>query len=226
VDTIQLAFEALFRKPCPYTTKLKYSGKFKGYNGNVRLANSILTFNISKQWKEIGDEIVIGLIQELLIKMFKKKYRWKKDNTVNMELYEIFLKKVHLTIPKNKTHPILEKSFNRVNERYFFGIVDKPNLTWGEVSKRQLGSYDFGTDTIRISQILHPENASDFLLDYVMHHEVLHKKLKFKSKRGRTRTHTKQFRELERKFENHAQAEKMLGKLSGRRRNFFELLLG
>jgi len=167
----QLAFQALFNKDCPHETELIYSGKFKGYNANLKLSNDILTFSLSRQWREVGDEIKIGLIQELLVKMFKKRYRWKKNDTVNMELYEIFLKKVHLTIPKDKTHPLLEASFNRVNQKYLYDNLDRPNLIWGSFSTTQLGSYDFGTDTIKISQVLHPENASNFLLDYVMYHE-------------------------------------------------------
>lgn len=226
MDIISLAFESLFNKPCPYSTNLKYSGKFKGYNANLRLQNNILIFNLSRQWLDISDDIKIGLIQELLVKMFKKKFQWKKRDTLNMELYAIFLKKVHLTIPKTHSHPILERSFNRVNNKYFFGILERPNLIWGSFSHRQLGSYDFGTDTVKISKILHPDNASEFLLDYVMYHELLHKKNKFISKAGRTRTHTKDFKMQERKFENSHLAEKQLSRLSSRRKSFFERLWG
>jgi len=220
---IKLAFESLFNRECPYQTQLKYSGHFKGYNANLRLEKNILTANISKEWRSLGKEIKIGLIQELLVKMFKKRYRWKKKNTLNMELYNIFLKKVHLTIPKTKSHPILDDSFNRVNNKYFYSTMEKPNLTWGSLSKTQLGSYDFGTDTIKMSKILHPENASEFLLDYVMYHELLHKKNKFISNRGRTRTHTKSFKHQEKQYENHEIAEKQLNLLCRRRKSFFGL---
>jgi len=199
---VNLSFQALFNRECPFEVELKYSGKFKGYNANCKLSKNKLTFHLSKQWKEIGDEIKIGLIQELLVKMFKKRYRWKKNNTVNMELYEIFLKKVHLTIPKDKTDPLLEGSFHRLNEQYFWGTLDIPNLTWGSWSRRQLGSYDFGTDTVKISQILHPENASTFLLDYVMYHELLHKKLQFKSKGAPKDANTPRIRKAKIIFEN------------------------
>ena len=53
----------------PYNIQLKYSDKFKSYNGNVRLYNNTLYFGLSKKWKTVDAEIVIGLLQSLLLKI-------------------------------------------------------------------------------------------------------------------------------------------------------------
>ena len=190
----------------PYQVELKYSAKFKPYRANVRLRENIIQFNLSKKWKTVSKEIQIGLIQELLLKLLKNKLKPLKKITQSIELYNIFIKKLHLGIPKTKIDPILEESFNRVNEKYFYGLTDKPNLVWAN-SITKLGSYEYGTDTITISKIL---KKHEELLDYVMYHEMLHKKHKFYTKNNRSYHHTKEFRKKEKEFENSHIMEKRI----------------
>ena len=187
-----------------YELKIKYTNKFKPYNANVRYMRNSFQFNLSRKWKTISKEIQIGLIQELMLKVFKEKNR-----TTNIDLYNNFMKNLHISVPKEINDPILEKSFNRVNEKYFFGLIEKPNLMWHN-SVRRLGSYEYGTDTISISKIL--DNDQD-LLDYVMYHEVLHKKHKFYNKNGRIRHHTREFRQKEKEFDNSKEMEERIKNL-------------
>ena len=206
------AFQQLYpEKELKYSVSLKYSRKFKPYNANVKLRYNNLTFNFSREWKKISKEIQIGLIQELLVKLFKD-----KKKTMNMELYSLFIKNVHLAIPKTKTDAILEKSFNSVNEAYFSGMMDIPNLQWGNESRSKLGSYEYGSDTITISSIF--KDSPRELLDYVMYHEMLHKKFKFKNINGRNLHHSAEFKKMEEKFYNRDLIEKEIAKLAKKRR--------
>ena len=136
-----------------------------------------------------------------------------------MELYNLFMKNVHLAVPKTKTDEILEESFNSINENYFNGMLDKPNLQWGNASTSKLGSYEYGSDTITISTIF--KDARQELLDYVMHHEMLHKKFKFESKNGRHLHHSPEFKKMEAKFKNGEFVEKEISRLA--RKHRFEL---
>jgi hypothetical protein len=186
-----------------YEFYLDYSGKFNDYSGNVKKRGISISFGLSKKWETIGDEIKIGLIQHLFNKLFKTKIR-----TQNTDLYEIFLKKVHFTVRKNKPSPELLESFNRVNEKFFFGMIEQPNLVWGKQSVRKLGSYEYGSDTIKVSSIF--LQAPTDLLDYLMYHEMLHKKHKFYSKNMRSYHHTGEFSKDEKKFPEQALMEKRL----------------
>ncbi|RMF54868.1 M48 family peptidase [Candidatus Woesearchaeota archaeon] len=199
------AYEKLFSKQPEHTLILKYSGRFRGYNANVRMRRNVIEVRMSKQWKEVSPEIQMGCIQSLLLKLFKK-----KKSTTEIGLYDTFIKKVHIAVPKTRDDPVLSESYERVNEKYFYGLIDKPNLRWGSKSLRTLGSYEYGTDTVTISRAL--ENADSWLLDFVMYHELLHKKHKFTSKNGRSYHHTTQFRKSEKQFENYELAEKELAK--------------
>ncbi len=207
MNLAEKSFKELFpeKQSEKYEFKVKYSAKFKPYNANVKYRNNKFSFNLSKSWKPISKDIQIGLIQSLLLRIFKE----KKKN-INIDMYNIFMKKIHLAAPKTKSDPILENSFNRVNNDYFYGLIEKPNLVWNN-SSYKLGSYEYGSDTITISSTL--KNVDQELLDYVMYHEILHKKHKFISKYGRNHYHTKEFRKKEKEFKNSHIIEEKLKKL-------------
>ena len=206
----------------PYLYSLKYSGKFKPYRGNIRLKGNDVQLNLSKKWKGVSKDIQAGLVQELLLKIFKKRLKPLRTNTQSMDLYNIFMKKIHIAVPKTRIDPVLEESFDRVNSRYFYGIMDKANLVWGNHTLSKIGSYEYGTDTITMSLVL---SEDDKLLDYVMYHEMLHKKHKFTKKGSRSYHHTPKFRKDERAFENSELMEKRLKSLLVRKRFSFRKIL-
>lgn len=205
MSLVSEAFNGLFpEKEFDYVAKVKYSRKFSDYNANVKYRGNYLEFGLSYKWKTVSREIRIGLIQSLLLKIFKE-----KKATTNIDLYNLFIKNVHIAAPKYMTDAFLEESFNRVNENFFYGLIEKPNLAWAN-SVNKLGSYEYGTDTITISKIL--KNRKD-ILDYVMYHEMLHKKHKFSHKKGRSYHHTKEFRIKEKAFPNSELLEQELKKV-------------
>lgn len=204
---IETAFKKLYpKKDFNYKAKLTYSKRFKPYNANVKKLANHIEFGLSEKWRDVSDEIKIGLIQELFLRLFND-----SKNTINMDLYNNFIKSLHIAIPKTKTHPILEESFNRVNEKYFYGLIERPNLVWKGSSKTKLASYDFQSDTISVSNIF--RNADQEIIDYLVYHELLHKKIKYSHKNGKSIHHTKEFRKREKGFENRKVIEKKIERL-------------
>lgn len=188
---------------------LKYSGKFRGYNANVRYGPGWMEFSLARNWEDVDEEIKKGLVQHLLCRALRV-----KGTTSNIEMYEEFLRQVADYTPKGESDPLLEERFHILNEEYFDGMMEQPTLTWGTRSTTKLGSYEYGTDTVSISTVLE-ENLD--MLDYVLYHELLHKKHKFTCFSGRTHHHTKAFKDDEAKFRL-ADAEARLKKyLSGKR---------
>lgn len=207
-ELIITAFKGIYpEKNLDKETYLKFSRKFKPYNASVRIFPHKLAFRLSYSWKETNKEIVIGLIQSLLVKALKI----KNKSTINIDLYNNFLKNLHMAMPKIDSDLVLEESFSRVNEKYFYGVIEKPNLVWGSESTTKLGSYEYALDRITISSIF--KKASPEILDYIMYHELLHKKHKFSSKNGRTRHHDLRFRDAEKAFENSKRIERELKRI-------------
>lgn len=176
---------------------LTYSGHFSKYNANVKYSRLMIQFNLSGNWRNIDEDIQIGLIESLVIRIFKL----KNIKTDEMRLYESFMKGLSKYAKKHIYDPELEESFNRINDKFFNGGIEKPNLVFANESFRKLGSYEYSTDTINISTIFRnlPIEEQKFL-DYVVYHELLHKKHSFNVKNGRHQAHTTAFRNDEAKF--------------------------
>ncbi len=191
-EIMQRALELFPEKKENREIIIKFSRAFKGYNANCVYTLWKIEFRLSLLWKEVNEEIFIGLIQELFSKIYKKRV-----SSYNIEMYNKFIKKsAAYTKPKN-INSELRESFDRVNESYFDNLMDYPNLTWGQYALSKLGSYDFMSNTISISTVLR-EDAE--LLDYVMYHEMLHKKLQYDNKKRIKRYHTKEFKKKESEF--------------------------
>jgi predicted metal-dependent hydrolase len=212
MNLIQKSFQQLFPDKTPaYQLILKYNKKLGDFNGNIRLEKTFLQINLNYKWKQIDEEIQIGIIQTLLLKMFAKRYRIKTKTTFNIKLYNNFVKKIPLMTKNTKTHPILESSFHRVNQTHFHELLDRPNLQWGRASKAKLACYNFHNDTITVSTIF--KDSPNHILDYLLYHELLHKKQKFYCKNGRNYFHTKKFRDAEDLFPNKNHVEKEINQI-------------
>jgi len=109
----------------------------------------------------------------------------------------------------------LEEVFQRVNSRYFHGRMKKPILTWNKmITRAKYGHYVPATDTVMISIALDAKDVPAYVIDHVMHHELLHKKLGSKLTNGRRLAHTPEFRAEEKKFQHYQQAQVFLAELS------------
>jgi hypothetical protein len=112
-------------------------------------------------------------------------------------------------------HHDLVQSFDRVASQYLDGEVSRPRLTWNRtLTGRKFGHYDPLTDTVMISCTLDHADVPDFVVDFVMYHELLHKKLGVDWRNGRQEVHTAEFRRWEALFARSAAAELMLKKIA------------
>lgn len=204
MDLIAESFQRLFpNKTLQYQTQLEYNLRLSDFNSNIRLHRNLLSVHLNIQWKDIDDEIKIGLVQSLLLKILKEKV-----NSPNINLYHNFIKNIPILTLKTKSDPALEPSFLRVNEKFFQNQLEQPNLQWGQDSFRKLASYNYHDDTVTFSTLF--TDAPVEILDYLMYHELLHKHLKFKAKNGRSSFHSTEFREAERQYPNFPQIEKQI----------------
>jgi hypothetical protein len=107
----------------------------------------------------------------------------------------------------------------RVRNLYFGGIGDVA-ICWGaardpssrrrrrtRTRSRALATYSFEERTIRVSPVLDSARVPDFVLDWIVYHEMLHHVLPCEGGNGRRRFHTRRFRALERGFERYGEAQ-------------------
>jgi len=105
--------------------------------------------------------------------------------------------------------------FASVNHAYFGDQLAPPRLLWSErVTFVEFGHYEPATDTVRISRTLDAAEVPRFVLEHVVHHELLHRWLGAEERNGRRRYHSARFRREERRFRGYREAEAFLRKLA------------
>jgi hypothetical protein len=108
----------------------------------------------------------------------------------------------------------LEEVFERVNRAYFSGALARPHLTWNRtLTHRKLGHYQPATDTVLISITLDQPGIPSAVVDFVMYHELLHKKLGIPLINGRRWAHHPEFRRAEKRFLHYAEAQEFLKRI-------------
>src|SRR5262249_53786654 len=113
----------------------------------------------------------------------------------------------------------LNESFARVNAAYFGGLMTKPTLVWNRtLTARKFGHYQPSRDTVMISVTLDDPDVPDSVVDFVMYHELLHKKHGSMVVNGRQLAHSPAFRAEERQFAEYHEAERLIHELALRQR--------
>lgn len=109
----------------------------------------------------------------------------------------------------------LNKSFERINATYFEDKMPRPRLVWSQTfTFRKFGHYDNTHDTVMVSSSLDHKDTPEYVVDFIMYHELLHKKLGVIWSNGRQSIHTQDFQKEERRFPRYKEACAFLKKLA------------
>ena len=111
-------------------------------------------------------------------------------------------------------HYNLEEVFEKLNARYFDGLMGRPQLGWSRgVSRRMLGHFDPSHNAIVISRIFDRLETPLLALEYVMFHEMLHLRFPVDHSGTRRCVHTREFKDAEKQFPHFKEAKEMLKRL-------------
>ena len=115
-------------------------------------------------------------------------------------------------LPKGEIYD-LDKIFERINLLYFQNSISKPTLTWSaRKTFRILGHHDSTHETIAISRSLDSKKVPQYVVEYVVFHEMLHIFHPTTHRNGRRYNHTPAFRRDEKKFAYFEEAERWIEK--------------
>lgn len=115
---------------------------------------------------------------------------------------------------QGKNHDLLAL-FHRLNTEYFEGNLPKPQIGWSVRRWRsQLGIFDPALDQIAINAALDRPHVPEYVVAYVLYHEMLHRKHPIKLARCRLEAHSREFRAEEKKFRDYRRAMKFLKRFS------------
>jgi hypothetical protein len=112
----------------------------------------------------------------------------------------------------------LDTLWQMINERDFGGRLTRPGLEWTRrVAHCRTGYYDSMTDRIAISMALDDETVPEYVVDFVLYHEMLHQAARLDILEGRGRVHDAAFRREEKRHARYDDAEKFLRTLASKR---------
>ncbi len=112
--------------------------------------------------------------------------------------------------PAGKHHD-LSPLFEQLNQRYFDNSLVQPRLGWSSrVWRTQLGCFDPALNQVVMNRQLDQQEVPEFVVAYVLYHEMLHLKHPTRFARCRRESHSSQFRREEKRFEQYHRAMRFL----------------
>ena len=112
-------------------------------------------------------------------------------------------------------HFNLEKIFDELNGRYFAGELQRPHIGWSLRGwRRQLGCYDPGPNQILLNRRLDHPRVPRCAVEYVLFHEMLHVKHPTRRSGCTLVSHSRGFRQEEKRFLESERARRILDRLA------------
>ena len=95
----------------------------------------------------------------------------------------------------------LEALFEDLNQRFFHGLMARPQMTWSrDHARNSLGHYDPAHNAIVVSRIFDHPRVPRFAVEYIVYHEMLHLKHPVKLRGSRRCVHSAEFQAEEKLF--------------------------
>jgi hypothetical protein len=112
-------------------------------------------------------------------------------------------------------HFDLEKLFEELNAKYFEGQLQRPHIGWSTRSwRRQFGCYDPGPNQILLNRRMDRPGVPQCAVEYVLYHEMLHVKHPTRRSGCSLVSHSREFREEEKRFPEFERARRILDRLA------------
>ena len=226
-ETPREIFARVFRELKPRTAlpelQLDFC-KFANADCFIRLEGARLHVRVSDLLEGAPAPVLEALAHILLGKLYRKEvprifsHRYKlylnrRDVRRQAQLVRQLRGRKFLSGPAGQ-HYHLGEIFERLNQKFFNGMMGQPELGWSrQASRSMLGHFDPSHNAIIISRIFDRADVPALALEYVMFHEMLHLRYPVDHAGSRRRVHTKEFREAEKAFPCLKEAKAALKKL-------------
>lgn len=212
---------ALMQKP-----GLNIKTKFKNYSHlkcTAKLRYNHLQVFASKAYSQTTQEVLNGLVLHVLLRLFKFKQKRFAKHLVEYRKFVASKQAKEISKELAKTNGRIKQNnafgqaydLHRVAAKVLFdhGSLLKdtlvPELSWSNTkSRRLLARHDEHSNRIVVSKLFDSINVPQFVVEYLVYHELLHAKwgIKFNETNFARKIHSKQFKDDEKKFIQYRQA--------------------
>jgi hypothetical protein len=184
---------------------------FASVNNTIRLRDSMVHVRISDLLKGAPDSVLEAITHVLLAKVYRqpieathaacfRRYVASKEIRAKTHLVRQMRGRKHIQSPRGFVYD-LEGIFDKLNVRFFHGLLARPQMTWSQLrSRHSLAHYDPAHNTIVVSRIFDHLRVPRYALEYIVYHEMLHLKHPVKLRGSRRCVHGPEFQAEEKLF--------------------------
>lgn len=223
LEIFQEVFGELRPGAMPPELKIEFFA-FANINNTIRLRKGKLLVRLSDLLEGAPDAVLRAIAHILLAKMYRRpidrayaaryrKYIASQDIVRKAHLVRQ-MRGRKLLRPARGHFYDLDAVFERLNTRFFHGLMARPRMSWSQSKTRRiLGHYDPAHNAIVISRIFDHPGVPEFVLEYIVYHEMLHLKHPVKLRGSRRCVHSSEFQADEKLFPRLAEANEFMKRL-------------
>jgi len=177
---------------------------FVSINNTIRLRDGELHIRISDLLEGAPEPVLHAIAHILLAKLYRKpidralNIRYRRhvashDLAAKAHLIRQVRGRKHIRSARGH-HYHLEQIFEDLNLRFFHGLMGRPQLTWSrDHARNRLGHYDPAHNAIVISRVFDHPRVPQYVVEYILYHEMLHLKHPVKLRGSRRCVHSHEF---------------------------------
>jgi hypothetical protein len=194
---------------------------FVGINHTIRIRNKQLIVRLSDLFEDASRQVIKAISLILLAKLYRRRMHPHAIAVYREYIESIPMKNratrsrrqrghKFLGNPKGQYHN-LSAIYEQLNGSYFRNELTGIKLGWSpRKSRRILGHFDPSHHSITISRWFDREKVPEFVVSYILYHELLHARFSTSSNFDLKNKHGKNFKVEEKKFPWYIKANEWL----------------
>ena len=184
---------------------------FTSIKNTIRMREGKLLVRLSDLLEGAPDPVLKAIAHILLAKMYRRpidreaaaryrKYVSSHHVSRKAHLVRQMRGRKRLDSAQGRTYD-LEALFEDLNQRFFHGLMARPQMTWSrDHARNSLGHYDPAHNAIVVSRIFDHPRVPRFAVEYIVYHEMLHLKHPVRLRGSRRCVHSADFQAEEKLF--------------------------
>ncbi len=197
---------------------------FANVNNTIRLREDVIHVRISDLLEGSPETVIEAIAHILLAKIYRKpiqplhstryrRYVSSHDMTAKAHLLRQARGRKHISSARGFFYD-LDQIFEDLNQRFFYGLLARPQMTWSRVRARNsLAHYDPAHNAIVVSRVFDHFQVPRYAVEYIVYHEMLHLKHPVKLRGSRRCVHGPEFQAEEKLFPKLEEAKLFLKRL-------------
>ncbi len=197
---------------------------FVNINNTIRMREGKLLVRLSDLLEGAPEAVLRAIAHILLAKMYRRpierayaaryrRYISGRDISRKAHLVRQVRGRKRIESAKGLAYN-LETIFDELNQRFFYGLLARPRMTWSrDHARNRLGHYDPAHNAIVVSRVFDHPRVPCYAVEYIVYHEMLHLKHPVTLRGSRRCVHSAEFQAEEKLFPRLGDAKLFLKRL-------------